>query len=1140
MFGKILSRTLAFTFALVIFSVAAMAQDLDDVTISGKVTDSAGLAVVGASVTATLTETGESRTVVTDDDGAYRLIKLKPGTYKVKVASGGFGTQETTEIKTIAAQNVAQNFKLSPADVKAETTVTVTDDDGPAVDTTRTVVGGTVTEKEIEELPVDSRNPLDLVLTLGGTAEEQLSTRDLADDRGVRGTSQGSTPEEAGIFGLSGGAAYSNNVTINGMDNNDDRSAGFRFQPSMDSIREVQVITNQFSAEYGRASGGRVNLSTRGGGNKFRGRAYYYFRDESLNANTWNNNRRGIARVPFQDNNPGGTFGGPIFKNKLFFFTSYEYDTIADSTLLDAWTPLSGGNPNYVLPAPNNPSAGTVSLNASSCAPQICTAVVVGNYVASTKTPAKRHTMSNRIDWNVNNNQSLIFEWQLGRFNDLRAFSGTNRIANSIIGRVRNTDGYNLTHNWVINSSLINQVRAQYSKLEPNSAQQSGVLSPAVLVTFTVPGDTSSSTEVFGSTSSSSDRKENRFQIQDTLSWIHGPVTYRFGVDFHNVDTTYIDRFDTTGTYSFSNFSFFSGSSVSSLAQNFGGESSLLNRYSGIFAQTEWRLRPNLTMTAGVRYERESVLKDNNNFGPRIAIAWNPFKGSERTVIRFGAGIFYNRVLLRTVDDYTSDSQTLRFNTSSFNLPAGVLPTGSVWRNFLASYFPKALTLDTVIPINATQSFTVRELSRSASVFRSLDPTLKIPESYQVNVGVEREIAKGLVFEANVTYNKTIRLWRETNPNAAVIPGGTTDQNSDGRVTLTDYLLRNPGGTNCVTSGAITNCFYVGAATDTVGQHTTPSDAGAPCVAGTTTCYVNVNTTTSSSTSSCSPLGTTVNSPVCRAFAAVATLRPLNSTLGPVALEVVSSLGKSQYVGATFELRKRYQKWGHGFGGSIRFAYTLSKLMDDGIVNTSDPTNPGDFNQEYSRSLSDRRHRIAITATIDTPRWLGNLKVSPLLRYGSSAPFNLSAGGIDRNLDGVSNDRPNYAGQTSLIKWREFGTEFPTGIAQSFTLAPLGSSGTLPRNAGNGPQQLIFNLNVTREFKLTERIKLRPSVEFTNPFNMTVYSFGSNFINFDYLNSANPGTVGGVSTAQTSRDNFLAPTRTGTPRRIRLGFRIDF
>lgn len=1140
MFGRIFTRTLAFTFALIIFTSAAFAQDLDNVTISGKVTDSAGLAIVGASVTATMAETGESRTVVTDDEGAYRLVKLKPGTYKLKVVNGGFGSQETTEIKTIAAQNVAQNFKLAPADVKAETTVTVTEDDGPAVDTTRTIVGGTVTQREIEELPVDSRNPLDLVLTLGGTAEEQLSTRDLADDRGVRNTSQGSTPEEAGIFGLSGGAAYSNNVTINGMDNNDDRSAGFRFQPSIDAVREVQVITNQFSAEYGRASGGRVNISTRGGGNKFRGRAYYYFRDESLNANTWNNNRRGIARVPFQDNNPGGTFGGPIFKNKLFFFASYEYDNIADSTLLDAWTPLSGGNPNFVLPTPNNPSAGTVSLAASSCTPQVCLPVVVGNYVSPTDTPAIRHTVSNRFDWNVNNSQSLIFEWQLGRFSDLRAFSGTNRIANSIIGRVRDTDAYNLTHNWVISSNLINQARFQYSKLEPNSAQQSGELSPAVLVTFTVPGDSSSSTEVFGSTSSSSDRKENRVQVQDTFTWVNGPVTYRFGGDYHDVDTTFIDRFDKTGTYSFSNFSFFSGSSTSRLQQNFGGESKLRNRYVGIFAQTEWRLRPNLTMTAGVRYERETVLKDNNNFGPRLAFAWNPFKGSERTVIRFGAGMFYNRVLLRTVDDYTADSGTLRFDSNSFNLPTGTTVTGSVWRNFLASYFPKALTLDTVIPINATQSFTVRELSRAASVFRSLDPTLRIPQSFQMNLGFEREISKGLVFEVNATFNKTTHLWRETNPNAPVVPAGTTDFDGDGRITLTDYLLRNPSGTNCIVVGAITNCFYQGAQTDTVGQHTTQSDAGAACVAGSTTCYVNVNTQTGSSTSNCSPLGTTVNSPVCRAFASVATLRPFNSTLGSVPLERVSPIGNSHYVGAVFELRNRYQKWVGGFGGSLRFAYTVSKLMDDGIVNTSDPTIPGDFRNEYSRSLSDRRHRIALTATIDTPSWMGKLRLSPLFRYGSSAPFNLSAGGIDRNLDGVSNDRPNYAGATSLINWREFGSPFPTGLAQAFTPAPLGSAGNLPRNAGHGPAQYIFNLNVTREFRISERFKLRPSIEFTNPLNMTVYSFGSNFINFDYLNSANPGTVGGVSTAQTSRDNFLAPTRTGTPRRIRLGLRFDF
>src|SRR5205085_184837 len=122
---------------------------------------------------------------------------------RIRAVGNGFGVQETGSLTTISAQNVQLDFKLTPASVRAEQTVTVSEDDTPVVDTTRTVVGGTITQREIEELPNSSRNPLDLVLTLGGTAEEQLSTRDLADDRGARGlTTPGTTPEEAGIFGL--------------------------------------------------------------------------------------------------------------------------------------------------------------------------------------------------------------------------------------------------------------------------------------------------------------------------------------------------------------------------------------------------------------------------------------------------------------------------------------------------------------------------------------------------------------------------------------------------------------------------------------------------------------------------------------------------------------------------------------------------------------------------------------------------------------------------------------------------------------------------------------------------------------------------------------------------------------------------
>ena len=235
-----LSKAISLSLAVLFFACFSFGQDLDDVTFSGRVMDANGLAVVGASVTAAETVTGVERTATTNEDGRYRLIELRPGTYKVKASAPGFGAKERTDLTTVSGQNLQLDFALSPAGVQAEATVTAGDDDTPLVDTTRTIVGGTLNAREIEELPNASRNPLDLVLTLGGTSEEQLSTRDLAEDRGQRGLSTpGTTPEEAGIFGLSGGAAYSNNITIDGLDNNDDRGASFRFQPSIEAISEV-------------------------------------------------------------------------------------------------------------------------------------------------------------------------------------------------------------------------------------------------------------------------------------------------------------------------------------------------------------------------------------------------------------------------------------------------------------------------------------------------------------------------------------------------------------------------------------------------------------------------------------------------------------------------------------------------------------------------------------------------------------------------------------------------------------------------------------------------------------------------------------------------------------------------------------
>ncbi|HEX8397066.1 MAG TPA: TonB-dependent receptor [Pyrinomonadaceae bacterium] len=1098
------------------FNQAIFAQDLDEVTISGRVADQNGAIIPGATVTAILVGENVERTVTADEEGRFRIIELKPGVYNLRATATNFGTQEKNELTTISGQNVQLDFTLAPAGVSVETVV-VNEDTAPAVDTTRTVVGGTVTQREIEELPNNTRNPLDLVFTLGGVTEEPLSTRDLSGDRGTRGSiAQGNTPEEAGTFALSGGAAYSNNITIDGLDNNDDRTAGFRFQPSIESIAEVQVVTNQFSAEYGRASGGRVNLRTRTGSNKFHGRGFFFYRDSELNANTWNNNRRGIERPPFTNYNPGATLSGPIVKNKLFFFSAYEFDKIQEDTIIDVYLPINNTS-RFTLPAPTNPSQAFVSNTGNNF-------VLIAPYIQAVDTPSRRHTFSTRIDWNLNNANSFTFGYQMGRSNDLRQFSGTNRLADALIGRIRDTDGFNATHNLIVSPKTVNQFRFQYSSLRPTSTPNAGETAPVILVSgFTPPDEAFSATQTFGaSTSGSSDRKENRFQFQDTLTQIVGDHSLKFGADYQRVNTRYIDRFDATGTYRFSNFFFFGQNSVTSFQQNFNTESEVKNNYFGIFAQDDWRIRPNLTLSLGVRYERETVVDDNNNFGPRAAIAWNPFKG-DKTVIRAGAGIFYNRVLLRTVDDFTAGAQELRFDTRN-RFPSDV--TFNLIRDFFTQRFPNPVTLDTAIPINAAGATrTVRELSRPGA-FRELDPDIKIPESYQFNIGFEREIFKGITFETNFTLNKTIHLWREYNANAPALPAGTPDRSGDGQVTFTDYLLG-------INSGI--SRFVLGSQTDDVGL---TSLTGGACTGFTQTCIVNLNSSQNRSDcdSALDPIGAPTLSPICRALAAVQLLRPAEFQNQGIytQFERVASIGNSFYKGATFELRNRFRQFGGGFGGAMRLVYTLSSLKDDGIVNTSSAQIVGDFRSEYSRSLLDRRHRIAFSGTFDTPYWLGKLRLSPLFRFGSSAPFNLSVGGNDRNLDDVGNDRPNFSGDLDSITWRQFGTAFSPQVAAQFSQPTIGSPGNLPRNAGNGPRQYIFDLNVSRQFNIGERFRIRPSAEFGNILNMAVFSFGSNFINFDGLNSTN------AITRRNAQDVFLAPTRTLRPRQVRFGLRVEF
>jgi hypothetical protein len=593
----------------------------------------------------------------------------------------------------------------------------------------------------------------------------------------------------------------------------------------------------------------------------------------------------------------------------------------------------------------------------------------------------------------------------------------------------------------------VNQARFQYSRLAP-AFEASGGSSPVVLIALNDPltaedPERRTGTLIAGSsTSGGSDRREQRVQAQNILSFVNGNHSLKLGADIHHVRSTFIDLSDLSGTFNFASAGDFLAGVPSRFRQTFQSSSTQKNFYTGVFLQHEWQLLPQLLLSHGLRYEYETILHDPNNFGPRFSVAYSPLE-SGKLALRFGGGIFFNRPLLRTIDDFTLGKQQIFLDTNLLRDP----------RTFIAANlrFPETLSKDSQL---------VRDFGLTNTNFsRRLDPDLRIPESYQLNAGVERDLGRGYAVEANFSFTRGIHLWREFNANAPVLPASYKN--------FSDYLVsrdfanfRTTSGRplhNTANAGELVRFGY--GSSNTVQRVV---EFGVPIS------LVNLNSTSSTA--------------IEVALAAINNLRP-DPTRGE--LEQLISAGNSFYRGMTLELRKQF---GSGFG--FRAGYTLSKLIDDGVVNTSDALIPGDFRAERARSLLDRRHRFVFSGTFG----FGGFQLSPIWRVASGAPFNITIGGVDRNLDDVSNDRPNH----------------------SFTLPPIGQSGNLPRNAGRGPGLFMLDLNVTKEIRISERVRIRPSVEFDNVLNKTGFSFGSEFI-----------------------DSSTMPKRTMRPREIRIGIKID-
>ncbi|HEU4386897.1 MAG TPA: TonB-dependent receptor, partial [Blastocatellia bacterium] len=805
-----------------------------------------------------------------------------------------------------------------------------------------------------------------------------------------------------------------------------------RISLNPESISEVQIITNQYAAEYGRASGGRINLRTRGGGNRVRGDAYGFFGDESLDANTFFRNARGLGRVPHQEMREGVVISGPIRTDRHFFLGSYERLDRPDSVEVDAPVPVRS-NPAFPLPAPNRP-AGPGSD--------------VARFIDEIQTPETRNLLNGRVDLNFTQLHNASFRADAVFGGNKRGFPGGTRLPDSIAIEGRDSESASVTDNLILSARFVNQSRFQYSRLAPR--RSADVNSTAIVIEDPVRIVAGVFT---GSDSSPAfTRREARTQFQDTVSFLSGRHLLKSGADVQLVRATFTDLFATGGEYTFATVGDFLSNNPSRFVQRFDTQSRQANNVLGFFFQDEWKVRTNLTLSYGIRWDNESIVEDRDNFSPRLAVAWDPFGGKlsrskgmrqpGRTVVRAGFGIFYNRALLRTIDDFSIGRSTLIVDS---DLAPDVLS---------AVRFPSPITERSII-----ERFGISE----TAFLRRVSPDLEIPYTIQTGIGLERQISRTTVAGVDYIFTRGVHLWRETNINAPVVPQGLAS--------LTEFLTsrdfdNRPGrdGSRPVT-GANADVVRF-----TLGTTTSTTAGAISVVNGLRIVSLGLNAPRSSN--------------ITAALRAVNFLRPDPSL---TQVEQLESTGNSFYHGMIVSVRQSLGK-----GLTFRATYTLSKFIDEGTTNTASPQNLLDRRAERALSLQDQRHRVTFSGTFKVPEV--KIDLAPTIVVGSSRPFSIGSG-VDRNLNDVLNDRPNLVQQIGRPQWRRPGDSADATVKDALALSAIGSDGNLPRNYGAGPGTSSFNLRASRTFAISEHLRVRPSIDVFNVFNSAIFSFGSEFIN---------------------------------------------
>jgi hypothetical protein len=698
--------------------------------IGGKVTDGQGGVLPGVAILLTNEDTGIFREVVTNPDGSYFVSQLTPGRYRIAAKLEGFKSLDRRGITAVVGVTTTLDLQLEVGGLAETITVS---GESPLIDLSTAEIGGHISATELSELPAFSRSYMAFVGNVPGATF--VPTTGFLNDTML----------------ANGQPAAANAVSLDGASNIDDlrgSNVGGQARTPNEAIQEVQVITNQFDAEYGRASGAVINAVTKSGTNQFSGSVFSFFTDKSVIAKDYFTRVNNLPKPDTGKEEWGGSIGGPVLRNKLFFFATLERVEQAR-------------NQTGIFPT----------------RPEI-------NY-SNTDDVSAWNTLW-RIDHQINANNTWAFRW-------LREYAPQFNVINNPETVSSNDDETDLdqtlvgTWTTVVSNTKVNTVRFGATledtvhanpgtrALDPSYARcvpcpdeiiaGQALLPPRLrYLSFDIQADDTMDFSL-----------DDAYSLENTFSWFipdkMGRHDTKFGAKYTYIWISNPNNSQANGTYVFGHDLPFNAADPRTYPERLNIrvpgplEYEMISRTYELYAQDKWQVKPNLTLSLGLRYDLEVIPLneqgnplfpdpskypvDKNNLAPRLGVIWNP-DGSGKSVVRGGYGLFYDRTLLGTIDDILFATKYSSSFTASF-------PQDTPDRGPSNGQFPADPTLNTptvgqltpAVRAHINSQYPPGTVRRNTGQVDFDDPEREQPNFHQISAGYEREVLPGLSISAD-------------------------------------------------------------------------------------------------------------------------------------------------------------------------------------------------------------------------------------------------------------------------------------------------------------------------------------------------------------------------------------------------------